>query len=301
MRGTRIQIGGVQMLNYEVCKNWKFEDIPVRYTERDTMLYALGIGMGAQATDAGQLRYVYEKDLQAVPTMAAVLGSPGSWMRTPSTGVDFFKVVHGEQDVRLFRLLPSQGNLIARSRVHSITDKGVGKGAVVVVLRELTDAASGELIAQIRQLTFLRGDGGFSAESGVSDAGPEALPAIEERPADVEISLASLEQAALIYRLSGDYNPLHADPEFAAKAGFARPILHGLCTYGMACHAVLRSLCDYDPRRFKRLATRFTSPVYPGETIRFQIWKDAPGLLRLRAHVDARGVIVLNNGVVELA
>lgn len=289
------------MLNYDVCKNWKFEDIPVRYTERDTMLYALGIGIGAEATDAGQLRYVYEKDLQAVPTMVAVLGSPGSWMRTPSTGVDFFKLVHGEQDVRIVRALPSEGNLIARNRVHSITDKGAGKGAVVVLLRELMDAASGELIAQIRQLNFLRGDGGFSAESGISDAGPEALPAIEERPADIEISLSSLEQAALIYRLSGDYNPLHADPEFATRAGFARPILHGLCTYGMACHAVLRSVCDYDAARFKRLAARFTSPVYPGETIRFEIWKNAPGLLRLRAHVDARSVVVLNNGVVELA
>lgn len=288
------------MLNYDVCKNWKFDDISVVYTERDTMLYALGIGMGAEATDAGQLRYVYEKELQAVPTMAAVLGSPGSWMRTPSTGVDFFKLVHGEQDVRLFKPLPSQGNLIARSRVHSITDKGPGKGAVVVVLRELMDAASGEAIAQIRQLTFLRGDGGFSAQSGVSDAAPEALPAIDERPADIEVSLPSLEQAALIYRLSGDYNPLHAEPEFATKAGFARPILHGLCTYGMACHAVLRSVCDYDATRFKRLAARFTSPVYPGETIRFEIWKDVPGVLRLRAHVDARSVIVLNNGVVEL-
>jgi len=288
------------VLNYEVCKNWKFEDISFNYTQRDTMLYALGIGMGAQATDPGQLRFVYEKDLQLVPSMATTMGSPGSWSRDPSTGIDFFKLVHGEQDLRIFRPLPPQGSLVARSRIHSITDKGAGKGAVIVILRDLLEAGTGELVAQNSSLTFLRGDGGFSAETGISDPAPAALPAIEDRPADIEVSLSSLEQAALIYRLSGDYNPLHADPEFAAKAGFSRPILHGLCTYGMACHAVLRTVCDYDATRFRRFAARFTSPVFPGETIRFQIWKDGPGVLRLRAHVDARSVVVLNNCIVEV-
>lgn len=289
------------MLNYEVCKNWKFDDIVHSWNRRDTMLYALGIGMGVPATDAQQLRYVYEEDLQTVPVMASVLGMTGGWMRDPRTGVDYVKLVHGEQDVRLFAPLPSKGEVRSVARVASITDKGAGKGAVAVVERDLYDAADGTHYAKVRQLSFLRGDGGFSAQSGVSDPAPEPLPPMDERPADIEVTLPSLEQAALIYRLSGDYNPLHADPAVAAAAGFPRPILHGLCTFGMACHAALRTLCDYDATRLKRLAARFTSPVYPGESVRFEIWRDASGPARLRAQVDARGVTVLNNGVIELA
>jgi len=289
------------MLNYEVCKNWKFDEVVHSYNRRDTMLYALGIGMGVPATDVQQLRYVYEENLQAVPVMASVLGTPAGWLRDPRTGADYVKLVHGEQDVRLFAPLPAKGEVRAVPRVASITDKGAGKGAVVVVERDLFDAADGTHYARVRQLSFLRGDGGFSAQWGVSDPAPEALPSMEDRPADIEVTLPSLEQAALIYRLSGDYNPLHADPEVAKAAGFARPILHGLCTFGMAAHAALRTLCDYDASRLKRLAARFTSPVYPGESVRFEIWRNAAGPARLRAQVDARGVTVLNNGVIEVA
>ena len=289
------------MLNYAVCKNWKLDDVPYSYTERDSMLYALGIGIGASPLDAGQLRFVYEKNLQAVPTMASIMGSPGPWARSPETGIDYLKLVHGENDVRILKPLPPAASLIARNRVHSITDKGTGKGAIVVVLRELFDAASKEKYAEIRHITFLRADGGFSAANGISDPSPEALPAIEDRPADVEVSFPVLEQAALIYRLSGDYNPLHADPEVATQAGFPRPILHGLATFGMACHAALKGVVDYDASRIRRVAARFTSPVYPGETLRFEMWRSGPNLVRLRAHADARSVVVLNNGVIELA
>src|SRR4051794_39997882 len=176
------------MLDYNVCKNWVFPDIVHHYTERDTMLYALGLGMGADPMDAGALRFVYEKDLLAVPTMAAVMGSPGIWWRDPKTGADAIKLVHGEQDVRLLRPLPVKGSVIARNRVVSLTDKGVGKGAVAVVLRTLIDEASDEVVAESRNLTFLRGDGGFSAGGGRSDPGPEPLPTVPERAADLELS-----------------------------------------------------------------------------------------------------------------
>jgi len=288
------------MLDYHVCKNWAFPDIVHRYTERDTMLYALGLGLGADPMDRGALRFVYEKNLQAVPTMATVMGSPGIWWRDPKTGADFVKLVHGEQDVRLLRPLAPEGTLIARNRVLSLTDKGAGKGALAVVLRSLIDAASGETVAESRNATFLRGDGGFSEVSGISDPGPEPLPAVPARPADLEASYATLPEAALIYRLSGDVNPLHADPEVAAKAGFDRPILHGLCTYGMGARAVIEKVLGFEAARLTRLAVRFTSPVWPGETVRYELWRESDTLLRLRASVDARQAVVLNNGVVEV-
>lgn len=288
------------MLDYEICKNWTFPDRVHRYTERDTMLYALGLGFGQDPMDRGALRFVYEEELQAVPTMAAVMGSPGIWWRDPKTGADAVKLVHGEQDVRVLRPLPVKGCVTARNRVISLTDKGAGKGAVAVVLRTLVDAASGDTVAESRNVTFLRGDGGFSADGGQSDPGPEPLPAVPERAADVEVSYATRPEAALIYRLSGDVNPLHADPEVAAKAGFDRPILHGLCTYGMAGRAVIEQVLDHDAARLKRLALRFTSPVWPGETVRYELWREGGALLRLRASVDARKTVVLNNGLVEL-
>jgi acyl dehydratase len=288
------------MLDYEICKNWTFPDLVHRYNERDTMLYALGLGFGQDPMDRGALRFVYEEELQAVPTMAAVMGSPGIWWRDPKTGADAVKLVHGEQDVRVLRPLPVKGCMVARNRVVSLTDKGAGKGAVAVVLRTLVDEASGETVAESRNVTFLRGDGGFSAGGGKSDPGPEPLPAVPERAADVEVSYATRPEAALIYRLSGDVNPLHADPDVAAKAGFDRPILHGLCTYGMAARAVIERVLDHDASRLKRLALRFTSPVWPGETVRYELWREGGALLRLRASVDARKTVVLNNGVVEV-
>lgn len=288
------------MLDYRAVKNWDFGEIVQTYSQRDTILYALGIGMGVEPLNEGQLRFVFEKDLQAVPTMAAVLGSPGFWWKNPATGADWVRLMQGEQHVRLFRPLPVEATVVARNRVVSITDKGPGRGAIVVIERDIVDQVDRELLAQNRMVTFLRGDGGYSERAGVSDPGPESLPPVPERAPDVEVDLSSLEQAALIYRLSGDYNTLHADPEVANAAGFHRPVLHGLCTYGMAAHAVLRTCCGYDASRFRSMALRFTSPVYPGETVRFQIWRESDTHLRLRALVAARDVVVLNNGIVEL-
>jgi acyl dehydratase len=288
------------MLAYQTIKNWPIEDVTQHYTERDTMLYALGLGVGEDPLDAEQLCYVYEKNLQAIPTMAAAFAWPKSWMRNPDTGIDYLKLVHGEQDVRWFRPMPVAATILSRTRVSRVCDKGAGKGAVVEVLRDLIDQSSGATLAEVRQVSFLRGDGGFSATDGISDPPPEALGAVPDRVADLQWEVRSPPQAALIYRLSGDSNALHADPEVAAKAGFARPILHGLATYGMACYATLRAASGNDAARLNRLATRFTAPVYPGEAVQFEFWRESENLLRLRARVDARGVVVLNNGIVEL-
>jgi acyl dehydratase len=287
------------MLDYQAVRNWDFGEISHTYTQRDTMLYALGVGVGADALDAGQLRFVFEKDLQVLPSMVAVLGTPGFWWRDSRTGADWVKLVHGEQRIQLFRPLPIAATLIARNRVVSLTDKGAGKGAIAVIERDVYEPGAGEPLARTTQVTFLRGDGGFSERSGSSDPAPEALPGVPETAPDMEVDLPSLQQAALIYRLSGDYNPLHADPEVARAAGFSRPILHGLCTFGMATHAVLKACCGYDASRIKAMAVRFTSPVYPGETIRFQLWR-RDSKLHLRARIDARDLVVLNNGIIEL-
>jgi acyl dehydratase len=287
------------MLNYDVCKNWRFDDIVQPYTARDTMLYALGLGYGSDPMNRGELRFVYEKDLQAVPTMLTAMGTPGIWWKDPRTGADPVKLVHGEQDIRIHRTVPTSGTLVARNRVHSLTDKGAGKGALAVVLRELLLQETGEVLAESRNVTFLRGDGGFSEVSGVCDPGPAPLPAVPERAADLEVAYATLPQAALIYRLSGDYNPLHADPDFSARAGYDHPILHGLCTYGMAARAVIEKVLDFNASRLRRIAVRFTSPVWPGETVRYEIWRDGTQRVHLRATVDARKVVVLNNGLAE--
>ncbi|NQE47249.1 3-alpha,7-alpha,12-alpha-trihydroxy-5-beta-cholest-24-enoyl-CoA hydratase [Herbaspirillum rubrisubalbicans] len=289
------------MLDYQTIKNWPIEDVLQHYTERDTMLYALGLGIGADPLDPEQLRYVYEKNLQALPTFAAALAWPKSWMRNPETGIDYVKLVHGEQDVRWLRPIPAAAHIRSRTRVSRVVDKGAGKGAVVEQLRELVDEAGGAILAEVRQVSFLRGDGGFSAADGVSDAPPEALPAVPERASDAQWSVSTPPQAALLYRLSGDSNALHADPEVAARAGFPRPILHGLATYGMACYAALRVCAGNDASRLTRLATRFTAPVYPGEEVQFEFWRESDTMWRLRARVAAREAVVLNNGIVELA
>jgi len=289
------------MLNYEAVRNRDFGRIVHTYTQRDTMLYALGVGMGADPVDEGELRFVFEKNLQAVPTMASVLGSPGFWWRDPATGADWGKLVHGEQRLELTKPLPPAATLVALNRVISVTDKGEGRGAIAVIERELREEASDERVALLHMVTFLRGDGGYSATGGQSDPLPEPLPAVPERPADVEVALPTLERQALIYRLSGDYNTLHADPAVAKAAGFSRPILHGLCTYGMAVHGLLRGVCGYDASPIRKVAVRFTAPVIPGESVRFEYWDIGRGVYALRARVDGRDAVVLNNGVIELS
>lgn len=289
------------MLNYQRVKNWPIEEVTRTYSERDTILYALGLGVGGDPMDAVQLRFTYEANLQAVPTLAAAIAWPKPWMTNPETGVNYLKLVHGEQDTQWFQPMPASGTVISRTRVNRVCDKGEGKGAIVELLRDIIDADSGERIAQTRQVSFLRGDGGYTAEGGISDEPPQSLPSVPEREPDFEYQLLSPPQAALIYRLSGDANPLHADPEVAARAGFKQPILHGLATYGMAAFAAVSQCADGDATRLKRIAARFTSPVYPGETLRFQFWKGEEGKVHLRARVDARDVVVLNNGLIEIA
>ncbi|MGM5024008.1 MaoC/PaaZ C-terminal domain-containing protein [Tardiphaga sp. 367_B4_N1_1] len=257
----------------ELCE---IRDMHFAYSDRDTMLYALSLGMGADPINAAELPFVYEgAGLRAVPTMAVVLASTGIIRRT---GVDLSKVLHGEQRLTLHRPLPVSGELLATSRVAAVYDKGAGKGAVLLLetkARTLDDQA----------------DGGFGGPQG---AGPEphSIPA---RPPDTVERFATRPDAALLYRLNADRNPLHADPKAAARAGFERPILHGLATYGIACRAVLKAAYDYQVDAIRTFDARFSAPVYPGDELVIEIWKNGDHVA-FRARVPARDTIVLNNG-----
>ncbi len=245
--------------------------------------------------DRDQLRFVYEEGLKALPTMATVLAYPGQFAKNPESNIDWKRVVHGEQSVVIHKLLPAAGAVVGRTVIEEIVDKGAGKGALLYSRRDVRDKETGELLASLRSTSFLRGDGGFGGPSGPTRPA-HALP---ERAPDLVCDIATLPQAALIYRLSGDYNPLHADPEIAAMAGFPRPILHGLCTFGVAGHALLRTLCGYDPTRLRRMEARFSAPVFPGETVRTEIWREGQGRAGFRCRVLARDAVVINNGLAE--
>lgn len=258
------------------------------FTRRDTMLYALGVG-------ASELRFIYEEGLEALPTMAVVMAYPGFFWREPELGVDWQRLLHGEQSIEIHAPLPVAAKVRGETRIEAIYDKGAGKGAIARTVRRIFDDSSGAHLATATMSTFLRGDGGH----GGSDGKPPAPHPIPEREADEQIILATADNQAAIYRLSGDYNPLHIDPETARAGGFEKPILHGLCTYGVAGRAVLKLLCGDDPARFQRMDVRFSSPVYPGETIATEVWREGDGRASFRATVVERGLLVLNNGYVE--
>ena len=281
-------------IDYDTLLNWSFPDIEQTYTERDSILYALGVGLGNDPLDAGQLRYVFEEpELIALPTMAAVLGTPGFWLRETSTGVTWETLLHGEQGIELHRPLPPAATVVAETRVTDILDKGEGRGALIYTERHIRNRDSGEALATLTSTTVARSDGGFGGPS-VTQPRPHPLP---DRPADRVCDLTSVPQAALIYRLSGDPNPLHASPEVARSAGFDAPILHGLCTLGIAGHAVLKSCLDYEAQRFHSIQLRFSAPVYPGETIRTEMWLEGNNISFRSISVE-RNIVVLNNGYV---
>ncbi len=282
-------------LNYDKLINWQIPAVEQHLTRRDTILYALGVGLGAEPCDLHQLRFVYEDGLKALPTMAIVLAYPGHWHADPQTGITRSHVVHGEQGFRIVKPLPVEGDLVGQTRVTGIVDKGPDKGALLMTEGTVRDKASGEVICTLTSTAFCRADGGFGGPSGPVQA-PHAIPT---SPPHHVCDLPTLPQAALIYRLSGDYNPLHADPAYAQRAGFKAPILHGRCTFGVAGHAILKTLCEYDPSRLVAMEGRFSAPVYPGETIRTEMWRDG-NVVSFRATVPARGVTVLNNGRAEI-
>jgi acyl dehydratase len=278
-------------LNYERIMAYRPADIAVSYGPRECIFYALGIGLGMNPVDPGELRFVYERaNLEAFPTMAVVLGWPGR-MTDPAFGVDEKLVVAGDLKVVLHRPLAPEAKLVSRPRIREVIDKGPGNAAIILNTRDLT-AKDGTLVATVDSSTFARKHGGFGGK--VTET--PAPPAVPQTPPQIVCDLPTPPNLALLYRLTGDENPLHADPERARVAGFDRPILHGAASFGIAAHAILRSVADYAPSRLASIEARFSKPVFPGETIRTEIWPQGERVA-FQCRVVGRNDIVLSNGL----
>lgn len=269
------------------------------YGDKDVMLYALGIGLGRDPMNETELPFVYEKGLKVVPTAATVLasgmrGQAGPAPKMPDghrpSQINFLMVVHGEQKVELHKPLPTSGTFTAEGRTIGAFDKGEGKGAVIINETTWKNEA-GELVATLTGSTFARGDGGFG---GPSEGAPEPHET-PTRKADFSIDFETREDQALLYRLNGDRNPLHSDPESARRSGFQRPILHGLCTYGITCRAVLQGITNFDPDQIFSHQARFSAPVIPGDVITVDMWQDGK-VISFEARVKDRGATVIKNG-----
>jgi acyl dehydratase len=249
----------------------EFPEARQRYERRDAILYALGVGLGVDPIDPADLPFLLEDRLTVLPTFAVTLGSPGMWIRAPEFTVDFAKLVHYEQTATFHAPLPPEGEAVSRARVLSVTDRGKETGAIVVLERAIGDPGGDRGYCTLRQTLLLRGDGGFGGEPP-----PRQPSIIPEREPDAIATLGVDPRAALIYRLSGDWNPLHADPEAAKRAGFERPILHGLASYAVAGVA-LAHVFGLSPDALTSLACRFTGIVFPGDVLSFRIWQSDAG------------------------
>src|SRR5438874_1345 len=253
------------------------------YTERDVMLYALGVGCG---TD--DLQFTYERDLRVLPTFAVIPSFPAMLNLGGAMDVNPAMVLHGEQRIELHAEIPTSGTITTTPTIKAIYDKG--KAALVVVETDSVDT-KGRLLFRNTMGIFARGEGGFGGDRGPS--GPRNVP--PDRPPDKSIAMKTLPQQALIYRLSGDMNPLHADPNFAKIGGFDTPILHGLCTFGHVGRAVLEKFCGNDPARLKDFEVRFAGVVYPGETIVTEMWDEKSGRIIVQTRTKERAEPVINS------
>ena len=266
------------------------------YTARDVILYALGLGLGADPVDHDELPFVYEEwGPKVLPCFATVLGDPLLWLSDPAFGLGGAPNVHGDETLEIHRPIPAQGAVRGQTRVVGLYDRGEGSHGILVTEDTLVDQASGEALATRRQTAVLLGAGGFG-----SDLPPKLdRPVMPERTPDHRVERLVPRQAALLYRLSGDYYKIHADPEFARQAGFDGPILHGLATYGIACHAVVAACCDHDPDAIGRFYGRVSAPVYPGERLGTEMWREGQQIF-FRVRALARDAVVIDNGRVDL-
>jgi acyl dehydratase len=262
--------------------------------DRDrVILYHLGLGAGNPPLDTGELEYTYEKSLKVLPSFGVIpaFGSMGGIGNVPGLDFNFAMLLHGEQDLEIHRAIPVEGTVTSQGRVAGLYDKGK---AALVILEMTSRDESGEPLLVNRFSLFLRGEGGFGGESG-----PKAGNQAPDREPDLVVESPTLPQQALIYRLSGDKNPLHADPEFSKLGGFDTPILHGLCSYGIVCKAAVDSALDGDTSRVARYQARFAGVVFPGETIVTSIWREN-GRLLLSAATRERESPVITNSAIEV-
>ena len=295
-------LGGNEFIDVDLALGYELPALESSYTERDLALYALGVGVGSDPLDPKELQYVYEMHpdgFRALPTFAvvpainAILEMAKQGKTAPGLNYGFERILHGEQYTELTRPLPPSARLTHKPRIKHIWDKG--RHAVVVTETRSYDESGEELM--YNELTMLvRGAGGWGGERGPT--GDINVP--PERAPDASTEDKISESQALLYRLSGDWNPLHADPSFAKNFGFKRPILHGLCTFGYAAHAVIKAFSSNDPRFFKSIRVRFADSVFPGETLITEMWKESDTRIVFRCRVKERDKVVINNACIEL-
>jgi len=271
----------------------KSENIEISYTDKDSILYGLGVGLGNDPMNMDELKYVYENGQIALPSMATNFQYHSSLLM--SANLNFIMVVHGEQKLSIINPIPVSGEFVADMKVINCFDKGASKGAIVEVETTVKLKSDGTEICKLISTTFARGDGGF----GGPESPPQKVYEPEGTP-DIVDEITTKPDQALIFRLSGDYNPLHSDPNFAKAAGFPKPILHGLCTYGVACRSIVKTACDKDVKKLKSFNCRFSSPVFPGETIVTEMWKNG-NVINFQSKVKERDKIILKNGVSEIS
>ena len=293
--------GGNDLIDLDQAWGHEFPPVTASYTERDLSLYALSVGAAENPLDPSELNFVYEMSpngFQGLPsygatcTVTALIDSIMAGNQAPGLNYGFERILHGEQAITMHRPLPQSGKLVHRAKVKEIWDKG--KNAVVVIEVKTTDGA-GEPLFDNEMSMFVRGAGGWGGERGPS--GEVGTP--PSRPADKVVEQKTDANQALLFRLNGDRNPLHADPAFAKNFGFDKPILHGLCTYGYATHHVIAAMSNGDARYFKSIRARFADSVFPGETIVTEMWKENDQII-VRSKVKERDKVVLSNCVVEL-
>jgi len=270
-------------------------DLPFSYTDADSMLYALSVGMGRNPLDPGELPYVYEQGapLKTMPTMGTMLVPE---MFPVGLGWDYSQILHSEQRLRLYRPLPPSADLLINKRVVDAFDRGPKMGALILLEAEGRLASDDTVLFTLGCTILARGDGGFGGPKG-KGIPPHRAP---RRDPDLSCDIGTRPDQALFYRLTGDRNPLHADPARARTAGFDRPILHGLCTFGVACKAVLQTICEYDYTLIEEFDARFSAPVLPGDTITTDMWQDG-NIVSFSCSVKERDAIVLRNGKCTLA
>jgi acyl dehydratase len=269
---------------------YKVPDARDDYDPRDGIIYALGVGAGLRP-DIDETRFLFERHLEVLPTMALVLGTPGFWPMDPQSGLDWPNILHGEQHLRLFQPLDPAGMVHGETRITDVADKGPGKPALIRATKILR-TLGGTLIGEATETWVARGAGGFGGER---DLPGEALPPVPDRTPDLAITLPTSVVQAATYRLSGDRNPLHIDSQAARQAGYDRPILHGLSTMGVIARALIHACAGGEARALSEIALRFTAPVYPGDTLATHIWQQGDRV-RFRTSANERGVVVADNG-----
>ncbi len=282
-------------LDYDKLMATEVVDLPLSYTDSEAILYALSVGMGRNPVDLKELPYVYEQGdaFKTMPTLASVLVPD---MFPPGLGWDFSQVLHSEQRMTLYRPLPASADLLINKRVAGAFDWGPRKGALILFEAEGRFAGDDTVLFTLGCTVMARGDGGFGGPAGTGPR-PHRAP---RRDPDLSCDIETREDQALLFRLTGDRNPLHADPAVATQAGFNVPILHGMCSYGIACRAILKTICDYDFTLVESFEARFTSPVFPGDVITTDMWQDG-NVISFRCTVKDRDTIVLRNGKCTLA